>query len=107
MDNYKILKIKENGNGVLNIGLKAHVGLKISSKAMANSNDDTVVKIQKSLSVRKDKLAEILNSKTFQPLFIDANNGSSPSSSLIGTSSNICDENMQPAQSNEGDYECI
>lgn len=100
MDEPNVLKLKENVGGV-NIALRANVGLKISAKTTANTNnDDTIVKMRKSLSLRKDKLAEILNSKTFQPLFID----SSPSS---GTSSNICDdENVQP-QSNmnvEGDY---
>lgn len=89
----------------MNVTLRANVGLKISSKTMANGNDDTIVKIQKSLSVRNDKLAKILNSKTFQPLFIDTN-GTSPSS--IGTSSNICDdENVQPQSNNEGDFDMM
>lgn len=99
MEKY-ILKSKSIQNGGVNIALRANIGLKISSKAMANTNDDSLVKIQKSLMVRNDKLAKILSSTTFQPLFIDTN-GTSPS---IGTSSNICDdENVQP--NNEGDFD--
>lgn len=104
MEKY-ILKLKsmENG-GDVNVTLRANVGLKISSKTLANGNDDTIVKIHKSLSVRSDKMAKILNSKTFQPLFIDTNGRTSPS---IGTSSNICDddENVQPQSNNEGDFD--
>lgn len=103
MDKFNILKMKSNGGDVT---LRANVGLKISSKITANgtsTNEDAFLKIQKSLSVRNDKLAEILNSKTFQPLFIDSNG---PTSS-IGTSSNICDENMQPQSNNEGDFDNI
>lgn len=94
------VKSMENG-GDVNVTLRANVGLKISSKTSAN---DTIVKIQKSLSVRNDKMAKILNSKTFQPLFIDTNGSTSPS---IGTSSNICDddENVQPQSNNEGDFD--
>lgn len=106
MDKYNILKVKSiaNGrNGDVNIALRANIGLKISTKTAAHANDDTIVKMRKSLSVRTDKLAAILNSKTFQPLFIDTNNGTSPSTGT--TSSNICDddENVQPQSNNEGD----
>lgn len=115
MDEYNVLKLKENVGGV-NISVRANVALKISAKTTANANnDDTIVKIRKSLSLRKDKLAEILNSKTFQPLFIDSNGPST----AIGTSSNICDDDergdentqpntVQPHSNNEGnDFDII
>lgn len=104
MDKYNILKVKSiaENSGDINVAIRANVGLKISSKSSKSVNDDTIVKIRKSLTTRKDKLAEILNSKTFQPLFIDTN-GASPS---IRTSSNICDdENVQPQSNNEGDFD--
>lgn len=98
MDKFNILKMKTIQNSGVNIAVRANIDLKISK----NTNDNTIDQIQKSLSTRKDKLAEILNSKTFQPLFIDTN-GTSPS---IGTSSNICDdENVQPQSNNEGDFD--
>lgn len=104
MEKY-ILKVKSTENsGDMNVAIRANVGLKISSKTTFNGNDEKIVKIRKSLSMRTDPLAKILNSNTFQPLFIDTN-GTSP---LIGTSSNICDdENVQPQSNNEGDLnEC-
>lgn len=110
MEKY-ILRVKsfENGSGDINFALKANVGLKISSKTMAHTNNDAIVKMKKSLSVRNDKFAKILNSKTFQPLSIDIDTNGSSSSPSSGTSSvsNICDdENVQP-QSNtlEGDFD--
>ncbi|KAJ6643102.1 Microcephalin [Pseudolycoriella hygida] len=89
-----ILKTKSFENGCGNVALTGKVALKISSKI--NASDDDIVKIQKSLTVRSDNLAKILNSKSSQPLFIDTNGP--PSTSL-----NICDdENVQPQSNNEG-----
>lgn len=100
-----VLKTSGNCNSAensadVNIALKANVALKFSSKTISNQNNDALIRISKSLSVRNDNLAKILNSKTFQPLFIDTTGSSSSS----GTSSNICDdENVQPQSNNEGD----